>query len=120
GEDGAVQEELDKIGVLYTGCDAESSRIAFDKVLTKGRCVAAGVPTARHVVVRDASTPLPPSLQLPLVVKPVRQGSSVGLQFVNILDQCPNALTNSLHFDSEVLVEERVVGRETTVAILDN
>src|SRR6185369_10898219 len=82
GEDGAVQEELDKIGVPYTGCDAESSRIAFDKVLTKERCVATGVPTARYVVSRDPATPLPASLQLPLVVKPVRQGSSVGLQFV--------------------------------------
>ncbi len=120
GEDGAVQEELEKIGVPYTGCDAGSSRIAFDKVLTKERCVAAGVPTARYVVLRDPAAPLPPSLQLPLVVKPVRQGSSVGLQFVDTLEQWPGALRNSLHFDSEVLAEERVLGRETTVAILDN
>lgn len=119
GEDGVVQDELDKLGVPYTGCNAASSRIAFDKVLTKERCLAAGVPTARHVVVRDAGNPLPPSLQLPLVVKPVRQGSSVGLQFVDSLEQWTSALKNSLHFDSEVLVEERVMGRETTVAILD-
>ena len=118
GEDGVVQEELDKVGVPYTGCDAGSSRIAFDKVLTKERCIAAGVPTARHIVVHDPATPLPPLLELPLVVKPVRQGSSVGLQFVDTLQQWPSALKNSLHFDSEVLAEERVIGRETTVAIL--
>jgi D-alanine-D-alanine ligase len=120
GEDGVVQAELDRLGVPYTGCGAESSRIAFDKVLTKERCVKAGVPTAPYVVIRDATTPLPSNLQLPLVVKPVRQGSSVGLQFVDELAQWQSALQNSLHFDSEVLIEERVIGRETTVAILDD
>src|SRR6478735_2593783 len=45
GEDGVVQQQLEKLGVPYTGCDPEASRIAFDKVLTKERCVAAGVPT---------------------------------------------------------------------------
>jgi D-alanine-D-alanine ligase len=120
GEDGVVQEELDRIGVPYTGCGAEASRIAFDKVTTKERCIKAGVPTARYIVTRDPETSLPPTLQLPLVVKPVRQGSSVGLQFVDELAQWKSALQNSLHFDTEVLVEERVIGRETTVALLDD
>jgi D-alanine-D-alanine ligase len=119
GEDGTVQEELDKLGVAYTGCGAESSRIAFDKVITKERCVTAGVPTAHYLVLRDARAALPANLRLPLVVKPVRQGSSVGLQFVDTPEQWKQALENSLRFDSEVLVEERVIGRETTVAILD-
>jgi D-alanine-D-alanine ligase len=118
GEDGVVQDELDHLGVPYTGCGAEASRIAFDKVTTKERCIKEGVPTARYIVVRAPETPLPATLQLPLVVKPVRQGSSVGLQFVDELAQWQSALQNSLHFDSEVLVEERVIGRETTVAIL--
>ena len=47
GEDGTVQRQLDVLGVPYTGCDAESSRVAFDKVLTKERCLKTGVPTAR-------------------------------------------------------------------------
>src|SRR5215813_6500195 len=50
GEDGTVQGELEKLGVPYTGCDSESSRIGFDKVLTKERCLAAGVPTARFLL----------------------------------------------------------------------
>ena len=51
GEDGTVQRQLEKLGVLYTGCDAESSRISFDKVLTNQRCIAARVPTAKFLVV---------------------------------------------------------------------
>ena len=51
GEDGTVQRQLEKLGVIYTGCDAEASRIAFDKVLTKQRCIEAGVPTAKFLVV---------------------------------------------------------------------
>jgi D-alanine-D-alanine ligase len=56
---------------------------------------------------------------LPLVVKPVRQGSSVGLQFVERAEDWQSALAEALKFDSEVLVEEKIVGRETTVGILD-
>src|SRR5688572_33476168 len=51
GEDGTVQARLDELQVAYTGCDAESSRIGFNKVLTKERCLAAGVPTAKYLVV---------------------------------------------------------------------
>ena len=119
GEDGTVQRQLDRLGVPYTGCAAEASRVAFDKVLTKQACVAAGVPTARFVVVNSAATPWPAGWRPPVVLKPVRQGSSVGLQFVDTLDQWPAALAASLQFDSEVLVEEKIVGRETTVGILD-
>ncbi len=118
GEDGTVQRQLDLLGVPYTGCDAEASRVAFDKVLTKQACVAAGVPTARFLVVNSAATPWPAGWQPPVVLKPVRQGSSVGLQFVEEVAQWPAALAASIQFDSEVLVEEKIVGRETTVGIL--
>jgi len=119
GEDGTVQRQLAQLGVLYTGCDSEASRIAFDKVLTKQKCLAAGVPTAKFLVVNSEKASLPKDLRLPLVVKPVRQGSSVGLQFVERAEDWPNALAEALKFDSEVLVEEKIVGRETTVGILD-
>jgi D-alanine-D-alanine ligase len=119
GEDGTVQRQLEELGVIYTGCDSEASRIAFDKVLTKQKCIEAGVPTAKFVVVNSAQAPLPENLQLPLVVKPVRQGSSVGLQFVGRAEDWPDAIAGALKFDSEVLVEEKIAGRETTVGILD-
>ncbi len=118
GEDGTVQRQLEKLGVIYTGCDAEASRIAFDKVLTKKLCVEAGIPTAKFLVVDSEKAALPDNLQLPLVVKPVRQGSSVGLQFVERAADWPGALAEALKFDSEALVEEKIIGRETTVGIL--
>jgi len=118
GEDGQVQEQLDEIGALYTGCDAQSSRIAFDKVLTKRKCVQAGVPTAEYLVVNSALAPFPAIFQPPLVVKPVRQGSSVGLHFVERIEDWRGALADALNFDSEALVEKKIIGRETTVGIL--
>jgi D-alanine-D-alanine ligase len=118
GEDGTVQKQLDELGVPYTGCDAEASRIAFDKVLTKQSCMEKGVPTAAFAVVNSAQAPLPAGLPPPLVVKPTRQGSSVGLQFVERVEDWPKAVAESLKFDTEVLVEEKINGRETTVGIL--
>jgi D-alanine-D-alanine ligase len=119
GEDGTVQEELEKLGVPYTGCDSVSSRIAFDKVLTKQKCIEAGIPTSPYAVLNSGEAALPGKLRLPLVIKPVRQGSSVGLQFVEHAPEWRTALQESLRFDSEVVVEEKIVGRETTVGILD-
>ena len=118
GEDGTVQAELEKLRVPYTGCDSAASRIGFDKALTKQRCAAAGVPTARSLIMESAKTPWPLGWNPPLVLKPVRQGSSVGLQFVERVEQWPGALAESLRHDTEVLMEEKIVGRECTVGIL--
>jgi len=118
GEDGTVQRRLDELGAVYTGCDAEASRIAFDKVLTKKLCLEVGIPTAKFLVVNSAKTPWPKGWQPPLVVKPVRQGSSVGLQFVERVEDWQPALVEAMKFDSEILVEEKILGRECTVGIL--
>jgi D-alanine-D-alanine ligase len=118
GEDGTVQRLLDGLGVPYTGCDAEASRIAFDKVLTKQSCIEAGVPTARFLTASSPDATLPNDFSLPLVVKPARQGSSVGLQFVDRAEDWRQALTVALKFDTEAVVEEKIIGRETTVGIL--
>lgn len=118
GEDGTVQRELDQLGVPYTGCDAASSRCAFDKVLTKERLLATGVPTAPFLVTRQPDLPWPADWTPPVILKPVRQGSSVGLQFVNRIEDWPAALRACLAHDAEALVEERIVGREVTVGIL--
>ncbi len=118
GEDGTVQKQLDFLSVPYTGCDAEASRIAFDKGLTKQRCLESGVPTARFLTVHSPAAVFPETFLPPLVVKPARQGSSVGLQFVECVADWPNALATALKFDSEAVVEEKIIGRETTVGIL--
>ncbi len=118
GEDGTVQRQLEGLRVAYTGCDPESSRVAFDKHLTKLRCVAAGVPTARFTVVEAADASWPMGWDPPVVLKPLRQGSSVGLQFVERVADWNRCLTEAFRFDTEVLVEEKILGRETTVGIL--
>ena len=120
GEDGTVQRKLESMGVPYTGCDAEASALAFDKVLTKRRCLEKKIPTARFEIVREAGAAWPTGWQPPIVLKPVRQGSSVGLRFVDSPAEWPEALAESIRFDSEVLLEERILGRETTVGILED
>jgi D-alanine-D-alanine ligase len=119
GEDGTVQKQLDKLGVCYTGCDAASSRLGFDKVLTKERCVAAGVPTARFAEIDAPKASWPMGWDPPVVLKPARQGSSVGLNFVERVADWNHALAEAMRHDSRVLLEERISGRECTVGILD-
>ena len=133
GEDGTVQAELEQLGVPYTGCGPEASRIAFDKVLTKKRCLEASVPTPRFTVftapqpaarASSAAPPasiapaLPADWSPPVVLKPVCQGSSVGLQMVDRAEDFPAALTRAFQHGDQVLMEERIIGRETTVGIL--
>ena len=118
GEDGTVQQRLEAMRVPYTGCDAEASRVAFDKVLTKRRCLEAGLATARFAVLDQAGVSWPMGWQPPVVLKPVRQGSSVGLQFVERVADWSRGLAESLRHDSEVLLEEKIEGREVTVGVL--
>ena len=118
GEDGTVQQRLEALGVPYTGCGPEVSRIAFDKVLTKQRCQEAGVPTAPFVVLDTPGASWPMGWKPPVVLKPVHQGSSVGLQFVERVADWNAALSEALRYDFQVLVEEKIIGRETTVGIL--
>src|SRR5882672_8632892 len=118
GEDGTVQAQLEQLGVPYTGCDAEASRIGFDKVLTKQRGIAAGVPTARFLLIDSASASWPMSWNPPVVLKPARQGSSVELQFVEKVSDWSKALAESMRYDTQVLMEEKISGRECTVGIL--
>lgn len=119
GEDGTVQKRLDDLGVPYTGCGPEASRIAFDKILTKQLCQEAGIATPRFLEVRHADAPWPEGWEPPVVLKPVRQGSSVGLQFVDREEDWPAALRAVFEHDQRVLMERRIVGQEITVGILD-
>jgi D-alanine-D-alanine ligase len=109
---------LEQLGVPYTGCDAEASRIGFDKALTKERCLAAGVPTARFILIDSATASWPMGWNPPVVLKPARQGSSVGLQFVEKVADWSKALQEALRHDSQIVMEEKILGRECTVGIL--
>jgi D-alanine-D-alanine ligase len=118
GEDGTVQQRLEELGVPYTGCGVESSRIAFDKFLSKQRFVAQGVPTPRFELIDSPTASWPMGWSPPVVLKPVRQGSSVGLQFVERVSDWSTSLAEAMRYDSRVLMEETIHGRETTVGIL--
>lgn len=118
GEDGQVQNELDGLDVPYTGCDAGASRVAFDKIETKQRCIEKGIPTPKYCVVTEPGADWPDGWQPPLVVKPVLQGSSVGLAFVDGVNDWPAALRQAFAHGDTLLVEEKIVGREVTVGIL--
>ena len=120
GEDGGVQARLEELGAPYTGCGPEASRTAFDKVLTKQRCLRQGIPTPRFAVLAAPRPDLPPGWQPPVVLKPVRQGSSIGLRFVERAEEWPEALAEAFRYDTEVLLEEKIHGRETTVGILED
>ena len=118
GEDGAVQARLDALGVPYTGCSEAVSRLAFDKVAAKRACAAQGLATANDCVVDAPGAGLPDGLELPLVLKPVCQGSSIGLEFVESAAAWPRGRAKSLEGGGQVLVEERIEGREVTVGII--
>jgi len=102
GEDGELQEILDRKGIPYTGEDAEGSRKAFDKIATKAAFDSAGVPTsAWHTVGRGEL----PRLDYPFVVKAPRQGSSVGVHIVRSAADLPPALDDCFLYGDHVLVE---------------
>jgi D-alanine-D-alanine ligase len=119
GEDGGVQERLEELGAVYTGCGPAASRTGFDKVLTKERLLEAGIPTPRFEVLEGPQPDLPRGWEPPVVLKPARQGSSIGLQFVERAADWEGALREALRYDRRVLMEERIQGREATVGILD-
>jgi D-alanine-D-alanine ligase len=119
GEDGGVQTELEALGVPYTGCGPAASRTAFDKAETKARLNAAGIRTPRGLVLETApDAPPADAPPAPFVVKPARQGSSVGLAFAETAAELPGAVRHALAHDTRVLVEERIAGREITAGVL--
>lgn len=126
GEDGTVQALLDMVGVRYTGSGHLASALAMDKDLTKALLRDAGVPTADWMMVgarwRDGAEPsvaeVDRRLGFPVVVKPSKQGSTVGLTIVRRGDELAGAIAEAARYDDEVMIEAFVPGRELTVGVL--
>ncbi len=116
GEDGGVQRELEAMGLPYTGSGPESCRIAFDKGLTRAACARRGIPIPEGLVFQalPGQSPLP----LPVVVKPTREGSSVGFTQVSTPEAWMPAARAALACHGEALVERYIPGREMTVGIV--
>ena len=124
GEDGTVQGALELLGIPYTGSGVMASSIAMDKVMTKRLFEAEGLPTPKYVrLAPDRQTPeqvrvVPDVLGLPLIVKPPREGSSIGVTKVEGYSQMQEAVTLSAKYDADVLCEQFIEGEEVTCSVL--
>lgn len=124
GEDGTVQGALELLGIPYTGSGVMASAIAMDKVMTKRVWVAEGLPTPRWLWLapdrqaREDVIAVPDTLGLPLIVKPPREGSSIGISKVQGYSQMQAAVQLAAQYDADVLCEEFIEGEEVTCAVL--
>lgn len=124
GEDGTVQGALELLGIPYTGSGVLASSVAMDKVMTKRIWSAEGLPTPRHVwLAPDQQTSqriaeVPGQLGLPLIVKPPREGSSIGVSKVQVGADLPAAVSLAVRYDPDLLCEEFIDGEEVTCAVL--
>jgi D-alanine-D-alanine ligase len=119
GEDGTLQTLLEMVGVPYTGSGRLGSAMAMDKDISKRLFQRAGVPTAPWVMAPAARERVGHEFGWPLVVKPSKQGSTVGLTVVKKAADFEAALHLARQYDDEVMVEQFVPGRELTVGILE-
>lgn len=118
GEDGTLQAVLDVIGTPYTGSGALASALAMDKDLSKRLFRYGGVPTASWLMAPADATTVGNELGWPVVVKPSKQGSTVGLTVVRDPRNLADAVEFASRYDDEVMIEAFVPGRELTVGIL--
>ena len=119
GEDGRVQAMLDLAGVAYTGSNHIASAAAMDKDLAKRLFRSANIPTADWLMAPADPAGVERALGWPVVVKPSKQGSTVGLSVVRQSRELAAAMTLAGGFDDEVMIEKFIPGREFTVGILE-
>lgn len=124
GEDGTMQGFLELLGIPYQGAGVLGSALAMDKNLAKTLYRLHGLPVAAWEMATrsdiDDPSALLEKLSVPLVIKPVRQGSSLGMSIVRDPENLPSALELAFQHDKEVMVEEFIKGREITVGVLGN
>jgi D-alanine-D-alanine ligase len=118
GEDGTIQALLDMARVKYTGTGHLSSALAMDKDLSKKLFRMGGVQTADWLMAPTTVDEVEKALGFPVVVKPSKQGSTVGLSVVKQPGQLEAAITEAWRYDDEVMIEKFIPGRELTVGIL--
>ncbi len=124
GEDGTVQGALEMLGIPYTGSGVMASSIAIDKVMTKRVWLAEGLPTPRYRLLQrglytsEQVRTIPDELGLPLIVKPAREGSSIGVAKVQGYSEMIDAVDAAAALDADVLCEQFVSGDEVTCPVL--
>jgi D-alanine-D-alanine ligase len=124
GEDGTVQGALELLGIPYTGSGVMASSIAIDKVMTKRVWIAEGLPTPKYLLLRRGTytreivRAVPDDLGLPLIVKPAREGSSIGVAKVKGYSEIADAVEQAAALDADVLCEQFISGDEVTCPVL--
>lgn len=129
GEDGTIQELLEILGIPFTGSGVLACVRATDKVLAKHLLIEAEIPTPdffafndtafRELGAAEALGAIEERLEFPIVVKPSSQGSALGIKFARSPADLPAALVSAFSYDSKVLLERHVDGRDLAVSILD-
>ncbi len=124
GEDGTVQGALELMGIPYTGSGVMASSISIDKVTTKRIWLADGLPTPKYLLLRRGVferkqvVAVPDELGLPLIVKPAREGSSIGVVKVEGYSGMVDAVEQAAQLDADVLCEQFISGDEVTCPVL--
>ncbi|MFH1458312.1 MAG: D-alanine--D-alanine ligase [Candidatus Omnitrophota bacterium] len=123
GEDGQIQDILETMKIPYTGSGVRASQLAMDKAASRSIFESHGLRVPQYKLLDRASyhgeLELDPRLNFPLVIKPVTQGSSIGLSIVREKDKLKKAIDLAFTFDDRILMEEYIKGREVTVGILN-
>jgi D-alanine-D-alanine ligase len=119
GEDGEVQKLLEAKGLAYVGCGVEASEIVIDKHEFKRYVRRAGGRPTLGALVKDDGATLAGGIRFPLIIKPNREGSTIGLSLVQTPDQWLDAMDLAMSVDDSVLLEEYVRGIECTVGVLE-
>jgi D-alanine-D-alanine ligase len=121
GEDGTIQGLLEYLQIPYTGPGVMGSALAMDKVMTKRLLLAAGLPTPEFTVPEEPAAKVSvPAGGYPLVVKPVAEGSSLGMSVVKQPEELLPALAEARRYSSRVMIESFIAGRELTSAVLED
>ena len=124
GEDGTVQGALELLQIPYTGSGVMASAVAIDKVMTKRIWITEGIPTPKYRLLRRGAYDreqvigIPDELGLPVIVKPAREGSSIGVRKVQGYSEMQDAVDQAAQLDADVLCEQFVAGDEVTCPVL--
>lgn len=119
GEDGTIQGALELMGIPYTGSGVLASALAMDKIMTKRVLLSAGIPTPGFLELGPGNYGVPIKMDFPIVVKPSREGSTIGISIVREPEELEGAIALASSHDPEVLLEDFVEGDDFTVGVLN-
>lgn len=120
GEDGQIQEILEKLNIPYTGSGIEASRLAMDKIASRRLFEKARLNTPPYQILSSDDFPSLPMFTFPVVIKPAREGSSIGLGLARNQSEYKRAVASAREHDQHILIEKYIPGRELTVGIFDD